>query len=200
MDLKSLVGASQTKLQKSLVQVPRQLEGVYDAVLCTVMCSMSGVDHIEFHFDRIVYRHLREHIPALAFTPDELLALIVQCSTTPVEALSATTMDKIGSVLQDSHIAEIQNESKSALVCTLEEPDAIRAWTRPQVKLAVVCSYMFPNMEISDVHRRIFGVYVQADERRCSSLYSRISDAPPHTILKAQLAEALVSCVLRVAS
>ena len=198
MDLRALVRASQTRLQNSLVQVPRQLEDAYDAILCAAMCSMDGVDHIEFNFDRVVYRQLKDHIPALAFTPSELLVLVVECSTTQVETLSAATMHKILGVLKDSRIVEIQEESKSALVCTLEEPEAILAWAQPTVKLAVVCSYLFPNMEISDVHRGIFGVYIQADERRCSGLYSRVSDSQPHTILKAQLAEALVSCVMRV--
>lgn len=164
------------------------------------MCTMQGSrDHVEFYFDRLVYRNIKDHLAELAFTTSEIESLVVRLSTissSQLSAASAATMNKVTAVLNDDFISQILVDSERALVCTLEESDAKKRWLQPCVKLAIVCSYMFACFDIADVQLKILGVYVKADERRSSSLCSRVADFPPHIILKAQIAEAIASCLV----
>lgn len=193
MDGAMLLAAAQRRVGSTLSTIPQQLESATESIGCVVMSSMDGEDHLEFNFDRSVFKQIRGVKEALAFNAAELTALLVSCSVSAASNWSSATSDKVSSVLKHERICQVLASCTSALVCTLSEPTAATAWARPAVKLAVVGSFMFPVLELADTHRSIFGVYVQADGRRCDSLCTAIADDPPHAILKTHIADALVS-------
>lgn len=193
MDSTVLLAAAQKRVSSTLATTPQQLESASESLVCVLLSSMDGDDQLEFHLDRSVFRHVKSQKHALAFNAAELVALLVSCSASASSCWSVATSKKVLAVLHDARIEQILESSASALVCTLAEPVAAAAWTRPAVKLAVLASFLFPALELAETHRCIFGVYVQADERRCDSLCTATADNPPHTMLKTQIAEALVS-------
>lgn len=195
LDAATLLSTAQKRTASAFSCVPRQIEGAENTILCSLMCSMHEDDHIEFQFDRIVFKQIKELKSELAFNEEELTAFLVLCAQSSPSMWSIQTTNKVALVLSDERISGILNESKSALVCTLSEPTAEAAWEKPPVQLAILGSFMFPALDLADVHRSIFGVFVQADERRCNSLHSRIIDRPLHTMLKARVAEALAAAV-----
>lgn len=193
-----LLAAAQKRVGATLATIPQQLETPSESLMCVVMASMDDDDHLEFNFGRSVFKEIRGAKEKLAFNADELTSLLVSCSSSAATFWTIITNDKVCSVLHDDHISEILSCCESALVCTLSEPSAAAAWARPAVKLALVSSFLFPVLELAETHRSIFGVYVQADQRRCDSLCTAISDSPPHTILKTRIADALVAVVTAV--
>lgn len=189
-----------TEAQKRLVStfsnfVPRQLESPEHALLCAIMCSMEDDDHIDFRFDRSVSKELRTLKPKLAFNAQELTGFLVLCSQSSPAFWSAAIAQTTTLLLEDERILQVLQECEAALVCTLSEPAAQAAWKRPSVRLAVVSSFLFSGADLANVHRSIFGVFVQADERRCDSLFCRIAERPLHTMLKTRVAEALAVVV-----
>lgn len=193
VDAPALLSSAQKRLTSAFTNVPRQLESAADTLLCTVMCSIDGEDHIEFQFDRAVFRQIRASKSELAMNPQELHAFLVVCSQASPATWSLSTTKKVKSVLETFRIQCILTECEGALKCTLGEPTAAEVWKRPSVKLSMLGSFVFPNMDLSEVHRSILGVYVQTDQRRANALYSRVVDRPLHTMLMAQVADALAS-------
>tara|TARA_B110000858_G_scaffold154359_1_gene176068 strand:- start:612 stop:1226 length:615 start_codon:yes stop_codon:yes gene_type:complete len=194
-DTPALLSSAQKRLTAAFINVPRQLESATDTLLCTVMCSIDGEDHMEFQFDRAVFKQIRASKHELAMNPHELNVFLVMCSHASPDKWSLSTANKVKSVLETTRIECILTECEAALKCTLAEPTAAAAWKTPAVKLSVLGSFLFPNMDLSEVHRSILGVYVQTDQRRSNALYSRVVDMPLHTMLVAQLADALASVV-----
>ena len=193
MDKASLFLAAQKRVGVAFGVIPQQLEPPTESLLCVLLTCIEGEDHLEFNFDRSVFRQIRSLKDKLQFNSAELTALLVTCSASDSSNWTMSTNEKVTSVLKERRIEKILSDCAPALVCTLSEAEAATAWARPAVRLAIVGSFLLPTLDLPETHRCIFGTFVQADQRRCDSLCMQIAEDPPHTILKTQVADSIVS-------
>ena len=166
-----------------------------ETLIAVVACCFADhSDATDVLFDRHTSLELSKNVEAVRLSGCDLTFVLstVACKSPLVSTTTTTTTNNNNRIVSD--LSEAIASVERRLLSTLGESDAQVYWKHNSTKIAVVASFLCPELD-SDRLRELLGSFVESDSRRVEDLHSEGLNISP--ILMSHVVEFIVDTFMQ---